>query len=713
LSKKTPDKAIRDKPSREKTNRLSKSGSPYLLQHASNPVDWYPWSPEAFMKAIAEDKPVLLSIGYSTCHWCHVMENESFSDPEVAALLNETFVCVKVDREERPDLDHLYMNVCQQMTGTGGWPLTIVMTPDKKPFFAGTYFPRETKYGRMGMLELIPKIKDLWYRRKSKAVAAAEDVVNAVCEALTPETTGRPSVSLVDQTFEQLRDKYDTQNGGFGTAPKFPTPVNLLFLLAYWRKSSDPSALEMVRGNLLAIKRGGINDQIGGGIHRYATDATWTVPHFEKMLYDQALVSMAATEAYRATGDSEFRELSEGILNFVLEEMTGPDGQFYTAVDADSDGVEGRFYTWTGQEIDAALGEKDGRTARFLFNLSADAGIVDEGDGSETRHVLFRTTSLEVAAPELDMQAAQLKKTIHGITAKLRETRSQRTRPFTDQKVQTDMNGLMIASFAKAAGAFDNVEYANIAERAFTFISDSMRGSEGQLLHLNYTNNAEVPAFLDDYSFLLWGIMELFQATFRPQYLTGAISLAEEMEGLFWDDDGGFFFSPRGSGPLPIRHKFAVDSAVPSGNAVAAMNLLRIGRLTAEPGFEEKVAQIGKAFAGSMANYPAAHVHLVSVFNMALNSSAEVIVTGDPAKEDTLEMLSALRKAYCPNMVAVFIPSTIRNKEIENLIPYARDIRTFEGRATAYVCKDFICRAPTTTPEEMLDTIKDVETGRM
>jgi uncharacterized protein YyaL (SSP411 family) len=358
LSKKTPDKAIRDKSSREKTNRLSKSGSPYLVQHAENPVDWYPWSPEAFMKAIAEDKPVLLSIGYSTCHWCHVMENESFSDPEVAALLNETFVCVKVDREERPDLDHLYMNVCQQMTGTGGWPLTIVMTPDKKPFFAGTYFPRETKYGRMGMLELIPKIKDLWYRRKSKAVAAAEDVVNAVCEALTPETTGRPSVSLVDQTFEQLRDKYDTQNGGFGTAPKFPTPVNLLFLLAYWRKSSDPSALEMVRGNLLAIKRGGINDQIGGGIHRYATDATWTVPHFEKMLYDQALVSMAATEAYRATGDSEFRELSEGILNFVLEEMTGPDGQFYTAVDADSDGVEGRFYTWTGQEIDAALGEK-------------------------------------------------------------------------------------------------------------------------------------------------------------------------------------------------------------------------------------------------------------------------------------------------------------------------------------------------------------------
>ena len=695
-----------------RANRLSRSGSPYLLQHASNPVDWYPWSSEAFMKAVADDKPVLLSIGYSTCHWCHVMENESFSDPEVAALLNETFVCIKVDREERPDLDHLYMNVCQQMTGAGGWPLTIVMTPEKKPFFAGTYFPKESKYGRMGMLELIPKIKDLWQRRRSKAVAAAEDVVSAVCEALTPEATGRPGKPLINKTFEKLLDQYDARNGGFGSAPKFPSPVNLLFLLAYWRNSSDPKALEMVRGSLLGMRQGGIFDHIGGGIHRYSTDESWTVPHFEKMLYDQALVSMAATEAYRATGDNEFREISEGILNFVLEEMTGPDGQFYTAIDADSDGAEGRFYTWTGDEINSVLGEKDARIARFLFNLSSDTGLVHEDDGSESRNVLFRTTSLEVAAPELGLSAVHLAEKFRQITAALMEARNLRNRPFTDQKVQTDLNGLMIASLAKAAGAFDNVDYANAAERSFSFIADTMRGSEGQLLHLNYREDSSVQAFLDDYSFLLWGTMELYQATFRPQYLTGSISLANEMTSLFWDEDGGgLFFSPRGSGPLPIRHKFAVDGSVPSGNAVAAMNLLRIGRLTAEPGYEEKVAQIGRAFAGNMSKYPSAHVHLVSVLNMALNSSAEVIITGDPSKEDTLEMLSALRKAFCPNMVAVFIPSTIPNTEIAALVPYARDVRTFEDRATAYVCKDFICRAPTTVPEEMLDTIEGVETG--
>ncbi|MDF1537067.1 MAG: thioredoxin domain-containing protein [bacterium] len=695
-----------------KANRLSRSGSPYLLQHARNPVNWYPWSSKAFMKATAEDKPVLLSIGYSTCHWCHVMEAESFSDPEVAALLNETFVCIKVDREERPDLDHLFMNVCQQMTGTGGWPLNVIMTPDKKPFFAGTYFPRESSHGRMGMLELIPKVRDLWNRRRPKAVAAAEDVVKSICEALTPRPVGRPGKSLIGQTFGQMFGQFDTRHGGFGSAPKFPTPVNLLFLLHYGKRNSEPRAMEMVRKSLRAMRLGGIYDHIGGGIHRYSTDAAWTVPHFEKMLYDQALVSMAATEAYRATGEEEFKEFSEGILDFVLREMTGPDGGFYTAVDADSEGVEGRFYTWTPGEIEEVLDGVDNRIARFIFNLSNETGLIEGDGGSGERHVLFRSAALDAAAPQLGMSPAQLAEAVKKITSKLMEAREQRVRPFTDLKVQTDMNGLMIASLAKAAGAFDNMDYAHAAEKAGVFVSERMRGSEGQLLHIRYSEKATVPAFLDDYSYLLWGLMELYQATFRPPYLTGAISLAEEMIGLHWDDDGGgLFFSPRGSGPLPVRHKFAADGAVPSGNAVAAMNLLRIGRLTAKPDYEEKVAQIGKAFAGNMAKYPAAHAHLISVFNMALNSSAEVIITGDPSRPDTLEMVSALRKAYCPNMVAVFIPSTTRNTEVARLIPYARDIRTFEGLATAYVCKDFICRAPTTVPEEMIAAIEDVETG--
>jgi uncharacterized protein YyaL (SSP411 family) len=423
---------------------------------------------------------------------------------------------------------------------------------------------------------------------------------------------------------------------------------------------------------------------------------------------------MAATEAYRATGDEEFREISEGILHYVLREMTGPDGEFYTAVDADSEGVEGRFYTWTPEEIDEILDGEDSRVAQFLFNLSDESGLLAGSDGSGGRRILFRSTALDVAALELGKPTEQLEETLQRATAKLMEAREHRVKPFMDRKAQTDLNGLMIASLAKAAGAFDNIDYAKAAERAYAFVSEQLRGSEGQLLHLRYSGKSTVQAFLDDYSYLLWGIMELYQTTFRSSYLTGAISLAEEMIGLCWDEGGGgLFFAPRGSGPLPIRHKFATDGAVPSGNAVAAMNLLRIGRLTAEPGYEEKVAQIGKAFGGSMARYPAAHVHLISVLNMALNSSAEVIVTGDPGREDTLTMLSALRRSYSPNMVAVFIPSTIQDPEITALIPYARDIRTFEGKATAYVCKDFICRAPTTVPEEMLGAIEDVETGRM
>jgi len=695
-----------------KTNRLIRSRNPYLLQHARNPVDWYPWSSDAFMEATAQDKPVFLSIGYSTCHWCHVMEAESFNDPEVAALLNETFVCVKVDREERPDLDNIYMAVCQQMTGSGGWPMTIIMTPDKKPFFAGTYFPRNERDGQIGIMQLIPKVWDLWKNRKGKAKTAAEEIVGSLQATLSPEPGGRPRKKMVDEAFKQIAGNYDENHAGFGTAPKFPIPVNLFFLLRYWLRTGKPDALDMNRQTLRAMRLGGIYDHLGYGIHRYSTDQKWLVPHFEKMLYDQALVAMACTETFQATGEDEFRDMAREILLYSLRDLKNPDGGFFSGEDADSEGEEGRFYTWTAAEIDRILSGEERTVARNIFNITEEGNEKARTGQTTGRNILHLRAPLTDLSDELGLPPDRLHE-IHGIVReKLLEARSGRTRPFLDTKVMTDWNGLMIAALAMAAGAFDEPFLADEAEKTLTHILERMRGDEGQLLHIRYDRNTSIPALLDDYAYLLWGMMELYQSTFKPRHFTGAISLADEMLRLFWDKErDGLYFSPRGSGPLPLRHKFAFDGVLPSGNAVAAMNLLRIGRLTARPVYEEKAAAIGKAFCGPLEQKPGSYTHLISVFNMAFNPGAKVIIAGDPSREDLLSMISAFRRSFVPNTVAAFIPSTAKTPSIARLIPYARDVQTFDGRATAYVFEDYLCRAPTTDPEEMVSTIMEVETG--
>ncbi len=696
---------------KRKTNRLIRSGNPYLLQHARNPVDWYPWSSEAFTKAAAENKPVFLSIGYSTCHWCHVMEAESFSDPEVAALMNETFVSIKVDREERPDLDHIYMAACKKLTGNGGWPLTIIMAPDKKPFFAGTYFPKEGNAERMGMLQLIPKVKELWTKRKGKAQAVAEEVLVSLQASLSPGAGGRPRKKMVEEAFTQIVDTFDRENGGFGIAPKFPVPVNLFFLLRYWRRTGKVEALDMCRQTLRAIRHGGIYDHLGYGVHRYSTDRKWLIPHFEKMLYDQALIAMACTETFQASGEEEFRDMAREIFLYTLRDLKSPDGGFYSGEDADSEGKKGRFYTWTAAEIDRILDGVEHRVARAVFHITKEGNEKTAIGNATGRNILHFRAPLTILSKELDLPLDRLRDILGSVHKKMLEARSSRPRPFMDTKIMTDWNGLMIAALAKAAGAFDEPLYADAAETALAHVLETMRGDGGQLYHVRCGKEASVPAFLDDYAYLLWGMMELFQSTFKIKYFTGAVSLADEMLSLFWDDShDGLYFSPRGSGPLPLRHKFANDGVMPSGNAVAAINLLRIGRLNANPVYEEKTAAIGKAFSGVIEGNPASYSHLISVFNMAFNPGAQVIIIGDPSKRDTLEMISAYRRTFCPNSVAAFIPYPKGTSTVGDLIYHARDVRAFNGQATAYVCEDFLCRAPTTDPDEMVSSIMEIET---
>ena len=691
-----------------KTNRLDGSGSPYLLQHARNPVDWHPWSPEVFLKAESEDKPVFLSIGYSTCHWCHVMEKESFSDPEVAALMNETFVCVKVDREERPDVDHLYMTVCQMLTGSGGWPLTIIMTPDKKPFFAGTYFPRDERYGRPGMLQLIPNIHDLWLNQREKINSSAQEITEGLRTFMAPDPAASPDQRLSERTYLSLMEQYDSRHGGFGSAPKFPVFSNLLFLMRYWGRTGEEQALAMVRQTLKAIRLGGIFDHMGYGLHRYSTDERWFAPHFEKMLYDQALAVLTYTDTFSITKEEQFRDVAEEILSYVLGDLQSPEGGFYSAEDADSEGEEGKFYTWTAGELDEILDEEEALVVRKVYNTSEAGNFLSESGQPTGQNILYLSPDADDLSGRLGVSTGQLDDTLKRIRNKLMAARAVRIRPLRDDKIMTDWNGLMIAALARAAGAFEEDSYAAAAQRALEFILGNTTAETGHLSHVRYGGGETVPAFLDDYAYMLWGIMELYQLTYRANLLTSAVRLATEMIDLFGDtENGGFFLTHRETDLSLVRQKPSFDGAIPSGNAVAAMNLLRLGRLTARQDIEEEGHKTFRAFAAEMGSNPAGFTHMISALDMAQHGTAEVIVAGDPDNVDTRRFILALQKSYLPTVTVVVINPEAPDPIIEELIPYASGMKMSDGKAAAYVCRDYSCLTPTTDPKEMLAACQD------
>lgn len=688
-------------------NHLRNETSPYLRQHADNPVDWYPWGPEAFERAQIEDKPIFLSIGYSTCHWCHVMARESFERPEVARLMNEAFVSIKVDREERPDIDSVYMNACQVMTGSGGWPLNIIMTPDKKPFFAATYIPREGRFGLNGMMELIPRIRELWTTRRSEALSLS-DKIATVLQQTSQDTAGEElDEATLKLAYEQFVESFDGQHGGFSRAPKFPTPHNLLFLLRYWKRSGDKTALDMVEKTLQAMRRGGICDQVGFGFHRYSTDSQWLVPHFEKMLYDQAMLAMAYIEAHQAAGNEDYERTAREIFTYVLRDMTSPEGGFYSAEDADSEGKEGKFYLWTQGEVRQALGNQEADFVAQVFNIEKDGNYVEETTGKKSgANILHLGKPLQETASDLNLSPRDLQARLKIARQKLFDYREKRVHPMKDDKILTDWNGLMIAALAKGAQAFDEPQYAEVACRAADFILGNMRKANGRLWHRHRGEWTGVEANLDDYAFLVWGLLELYEATFDTSHLRFALELTGDMVKHFWDEDGGgFYLIPDDGESLLVRKKEIYDGAIPSGNSVAMLNLLHLGRMTANAGFEERAAKIGRAFSPSVKRSPAAHGQLMVALDFAIGPSYEVVIAGNAQAEDTRAMTRELGKRFLPNKVVLLNPTDRESPEIAKLAEFTKNQSSIGGRATAYVCLNYNCKLPTTDINKMLELL--------
>ncbi len=684
-------------------NRLIHEKSPYLLQHAHNPVDWYTWSEEAFEKALQEDRPIFLSIGYSTCHWCHVMERESFEDSEVAALLNEHFVAVKVDREERPDVDQVYMEVCQVLTGQGGWPLTILMTPEKKPFFAGTYFPRRGRGGLTGLMELLPQVAELWQKDRQRFLEAGEEIAQALRSQTTPRVTADREERLGPETLEaackDLADRFDPVYGGFGPAPRFPIPHQLIFLLRYFHRTGEEKAKEMAEKTLEAMHRGGIWDHIGFGFARYSTDRRWLIPHFEKMLYDNALLALAYLEAYQAGRRQEWARVTEEIFAYVLRDMTSPEGGFYSAEDADSEGVEGKFYLWTPQEVESVLGERPGRLFNRCYDITAEGNF-----GGKSIPNLIQRGIPELAA-ELEVPVKELEAALEEARSGLFQAREKRVHPHKDDKILTAWNGLMIAALARGAAVLHSPQYAKAAEQAAHFILEKLRRADGRLLARYRAGEAAYPAYLDDYAFLSWGLLELYEATFKPAYLAEAVRLVREMQDLFWDEEGGgFFFSARDAEELLLRPKEFYDGALPSGNSVAAYVLQRLARLTGEETFLEPAQRQIWAASEEAARYPAGHAFFLLALEWALGPVSDIVVAGRRGDQETEAMLRLVQQSYLPLAAILFHPSSGlpgdgpqadgKHQEIEALAPFIQGQTAKDGRATAYVCRNYACQAP-------------------
>ena len=697
----------------EPRNALASEKSPYLLQHADNPVDWYPWGAEAFDKARREDKPLFLSIGYSTCHWCHVMARESFEDPEIARMMNDAFVNVKVDREERPDIDDVYMEVCQAMTGLRGWPLTIVMTHDARPFFATTYIPKETRFGRTGMQELIPRIQETWRQKRSEIDTSAAEIVSVLRASSPQPSAGDINESAIQIAYEALTCLFDDVHGGFGSAPKFPIPQSLTFLLRYWKRTGEHKPLQMVEKTLQAMRYGGLWDHVGFGFHRYSTDAEWLVPHFEKMLYDQALLGLAYAEAYQATGNDEYARVVREVFSFVSRELTSSEGGFYTAIDADSEGEEGKFYLWPLEELERGLTETQAELARIVFNLAPEGNYNEESTGERTgKNILHMTRSVKALATELKMNEETLRNSIESIRQRLYEEREKRQHPLRDDKVLADWNGLMIASLAKGARALGEPGYAAAAAKAADFILEHMHDREGQLLHRHREGEARVTAALNDYAFFIWGLSELYETTFEIRYLAAALEFLEHVLTHFKDNaNGGFYSTADYAESLILRTRDAYDGALPSGNSAMLMNLTFLGHLTGRAEYFDEASMLSRALSQEVDRAPQAHTHLLSALDLAFGPSYETVICGDSRSGDSKRMLRALDTHFLPCNVVIFRPAETEHPEIAEIAPFTKFHLCIDGKPTAYVCQNYACSVPTTDTAEMLRMLEEGRRG--
>ena len=676
-------------------NRLADSQSPYLLQHASNPVDWYPWGDEAFEKAKKENKPIFLSIGYSTCHWCHVMEHESFEDSTVAAQMNKYFVSVKVDREEMPEVDHLYMSVCQAMTGRGGWPLTIVMTPDKDPFFAGTYFPKQGRGKQPGMLQLIPSLANAWSTKQGEITKTIDRIQSYLTEVNTSSQGEEWDEVMIRDAFSQYASRFDPDYGGFGRAPKFPSPHNMIFLLRYSKLFGDATGTSMVETTLHHMRLGGVFDHIGLGFHRYSTDKRWFLPHFEKMLYDQAMISMAFLEAYQLTSNEKYAKVAREIFTYVLRDMTDKDGGFYSAEDADSEGEEGIFYIWTQEELVKILGEDDGLKLAKTFGFIDGGNFFEEASGQTTgSNIPYFQDDRETLAKNLDMSLDDFNAFIEKSRQKLFEVREKRIHPLKDDKILTDWNGLMIAALSQGGQVLGDDVYIDAAKNAVNFVLESLRDDNGKLMKRSRLGKAGLQPHLDDYSFMVFGLLNLYEATFDPSYLASALELTEIMIEDFSDKNGGFFIGSKDAEKLMVRAKDSYDGAIPSGNSVGALNLFRLGKITGNTKWTDLGYSTLKAFTDMAKQSPTGFAHMLTAFMFDFKNPKEVVVVGDSNDPETQKIISAIRKNYSPNKIILF--KDVSNPDaLLQVAPWTEDHVMISESPTFYVCENFACKQPT------------------
>ena len=715
-----------------KTNRLIDETSPYLRQHAHNPVDWHPWNDEALQKARTLDRPIFLSIGYSACHWCHVMEHESFENSDIAALMNQWFVNIKVDREERPDLDQIYMNAVMALSGSGGWPTSVFLTPDLQPFFGGTYWPPEAKWGRPGFREILAAVHDAWTTRRDAVLNQAAELTASVAQASQPIAGDAPlSEDILRNALRSLLRSADRQHGGFGSAPKFPHPMDLRVLLRCWKRFHNDEAMEIVNLTLDKMSRGGIYDHLGGGFARYSTDERWLVPHFEKMLYDNALLVPAYLEAYQATGNADYARVVRETLDYVLREMMKPQGGFFSTQDADSEGVEGKFFVWSEEEVLRELGPDDGAVFAYCYDVTTDGNW-------EHHNILNRPKTPEQAAKMLKRDPAELEATLARCRAKLFEVRSKRVPPGRDDKVLASWNGLMIAAMAQAANVLNESRYADAARAAAEFILKEMRDESGRLWHGYKDGRARFNAYVDDYAALIDGLVELSQVSTQARraseeirspgewsstrskipslarrasvehYLAAAVTLAERMIEQFWDaSGGGFFFTSADHEALISRNKETHDSATPSGNNLAATALLKLGRLTSRRDFEDKAVAVLEMMSGTLSRVPMAAGQALIALDFHLGPTREIVFCDGESHSDADAAWHALHRRFLPNKLALRMSASADAPS--PLEPLLAGKTAVGGQVTAYLCERGACQEPLSGPAAIKSALEKLE----
>jgi uncharacterized protein YyaL (SSP411 family) len=674
------------------TNHLINETSPYLLQHAHNPVDWYPWGEEAFAKAKAEDKPVLVSIGYSACHWCHVMEHESFEDEETARLMNEHFVNIKVDMEERPDVDQIYMTFVQLTTGRGGWPMNVFMTADKLPFFGGTYFPPVSRYNMPGFTQILVSVAEAYRDKRDELMHSANDILGEMRRVgLSEFSPVGLSVEQLDTAFNSFARTFDAVNGGFGGAPKFPPSMSLEFLLRYYKRTGSENALDIVKKTAEKMAYGGICDQLGGGFHRYAVDSVWLVPHFEKMLYDNAQLIRVYLHLYQITKDELYKRVAAETLAYVMREMLDVKGAFYSTQDADSEGVEGKFFVWTPEEIEEILGEKDAQIFSFFYDVSEEGNF-------EEKNILNMKVSPAETAKLFKLTENELHEILSRGRERLFATREKRIKPFRDEKVLTAWNGLMLAAFAEAAAVLDREDLLDVAKRNADFVLENLQ-KDGRLLRTWKDGEAKLNAYLEDYANFADGLLELYQASGETRYLKEAKRLADVMVTEFWDEErGGFFFTSNDHEELLVRTKDYTDNASPSGNSAAADVFLKLSKLVGDERYERFAVTVLRLTAAQIGRYPQGFGRALSAIEFYMSKVKEIVIIGE--KGSGLE--KAIFREFLPGKVVVLSENAEADAEF---IPLLQDRGMIEGKPTAYVCEDFVCQRPVTTADELKDQL--------